>query len=88
MVVGSLAWVFAGIAVVVGVVVYRRDPVGYCSDCDHRLKSGEPVCPGCRRRVAGEIDHRKHRLDAEERVLAQIRASEGRQAESRRVSTS
>lgn len=68
---GSQAWIFTVIAIAIGALAYASEPVGYCSDagCDRTLSPSDRVCPGCRRHVAGEISHRKHRLDAEERVL-------------------
>lgn len=42
-----------------------------CSDpeCSHKLPTGVEFCPGCRRRIVGEIADPKDRLDAEERLL-------------------
>jgi hypothetical protein len=71
MAVGKQPWLFAALALAGGAFAYGFEPVGYCSDaaCDRTLSPNDRVCPGCRRRIAGEIDHRKQRLDAEEAVL-------------------
>ncbi|MFV8750137.1 hypothetical protein ACNOYE_06275 [Nannocystaceae bacterium ST9] len=68
---GSSTWFVAAFALVGGALAYGFEPIGYCSDpdCDRNIGPSDVVCPGCRRRIAGEISHRKHRLAAEEAVL-------------------
>jgi hypothetical protein len=61
-----------------GIVVFVFEPRGHCSDpvCNTRIARGADRCPGCRCRVVGEIEHRRERLDAEERWLAGRAATE------------
>lgn len=61
-----------------GILAFVFEPRGHCSDpvCNTRIARGADRCPGCRCRVVGEIDHRRERLDAEERWLASRAATE------------
>jgi hypothetical protein len=67
-----------GVLVSGGILAFVFEPRGHCSDpvCNTRIARGADRCPGCRCRVVGEIDHRRERLDAEERWLAGRAATE------------
>jgi hypothetical protein len=72
---GVVAVVAVGTAI--GLFVGGRRAYDECSDpdCMARIPAEATQCPGCHRTVRGRITHRKHRLDAEDRVEREDRAA-------------
>ncbi len=72
---GSLLGGVGGTVVGLLIVVWGARWNDQCSDppCSHQLGPGDTICPGCRRRIVGEIAEPGERLNAEERLLEEER---------------